>query len=83
MMGSLVPEFRRLVSRILLAQRGGEWLLSPTWLAFPRSDYIVEQFRDSLSPEQMNKLLQWTVVNENQIALLKLISPPPNPLLPE
>lgn len=71
----LVPNLVSVVRRILAVKRASEWLLCPALLSFPKTDQVVDQFRDTCNAEQMNKLLNWTIVNEGQIAQLKYSTP--------
>lgn len=70
-----VPQLLGSVRRLLLMKRAAELLLCPALLSFPKTEHMVEQFRDTLNAEQINRLLTWSIQNENTINSLKFAQP--------
>ncbi|KAH9260946.1 hypothetical protein BASA81_000642 [Batrachochytrium salamandrivorans] len=70
-----VPQLLSSVRRLLFMKRATELLLCPALLSFPKTEHMVEQFRDTLNAEQINRLLTWSIQNENTINSLKFTQP--------
>ena len=68
----VVPQLQSDISKLLAYQRAANLLFSDAWLSFPKTDAFLEQVRDTITNDQFNKLVIWSIQNEAQISNLKL-----------
>jgi hypothetical protein len=68
----LMPDLREDLTAVLAAERAAQLLFSDAWLSLPKTDSLMDQVRDTITGEQMSKLISWSITNESQIATLKL-----------